>query len=590
MCGLAGVVSNIRITDTMTGKMINISEMLKKRGGNSSGFWKNKNRNVMFAHQRLTFLDSTELGHQPMHFNGLSIVFNGEIYNYKEIREELMKWGYSFKSESDTEVILKAYDKWSEKAVEKFNGEFSIAIWDEKEQELYLVRDRYGIRPMYYHMDKNSFCFASDLKALYKNLDKSKLNREAINYYYSMQAVVPTPLCLFEGYKKLQPGHFAVIKYTTANPQIKISRYYDIIIKQKINLSEEECIAICKKEILKAIERRISGESKSVIWLSGGLDSSLIAAMCVKDLGINPEFYSIGFQNGNYEEGNEFKFSRKVVEQYPANYQELLIDEKEIENSLEDSIIDSYEPMMSNDYIGHYILGKYTKSNHLKKVLSGVGGDEIWHGYEWHKQGCLKEENQYQFIYDDFVEYSEKELKEILTTDYYVSGCMEKFVDCYTNNTKKANFEDVVKFDLNYVMVEDPIKRADVAGMSHGVEVRTPFLDHEVVGLSMMLSNELKNKNGQGKYVLKKIAEEYFDKDFIYRKKGYFTVPDIKYTKGRIGDFCRSIIDSNECRNRGIITKKSIDKLINSQVEITPLGGNLLWQSAILEYWLQTCK
>lgn len=591
MCGLAGVISKRKLKEREINIINKIADELAKRVGGSYGFWKSQQGNLFFTHQRLAFTDISDLGNQPMHYDNLSIVFNGEVYNYMDLKKELLNLGYVFISNSDTEVVLKAFHKWGESAVKRFNGEFAIAIWNESRNELFLARDRYGIRSMYYFMYNECFWFGSDMKAMYRYILHTNLNKKALNYYFSLQTVIPESLCIVDGYKKLIHGHWAKVQFgANGTFDMKIYKYYEITIDNSIQLGEREIISLCKEEILKSLRRRVEGNGKLGIWLSGGLDSSLITAMCIKNLGLEPETFSVGFNSVKNQCGDEFKYSRYVVKIYKPNHHEIFINDSEIVTTVKKSIEDSYEPMMSNDYIGHYLLGKYTKCNDIKKVLSGVGADEIWYGYDWHNIINSQSDNYYDLLNKFFVEYNDNFIKNILVPEYYIKNCLNNFINNYTGRRNFVTKSDVIKFDINYIMTEDPIKRADIAGMSHGVEVRTPFLDHELVNISMHIDSFIKHKKGIGKYILKKIAEEYFDHDFIYRKKGYFEVPQVKYTSGDIGEFCKSVISSHECRNRGIYNNKFLDSLLQKDIKITSLGGNILWQIANLEYWLQLCN
>lgn len=592
MSGIAGIFSKNKLSYAQKYVVQSIQQDMALRGDDEKGEWVNQSQQMMLAYNMLSFYDSSTELSQPLTYENLTIVYDGSIYNYKELKKQLEQNGYIFLLGSDMEVILKAYHFWGEKAFEKISGTFAFAIWDDYNYTLTLCRDRFGLKPIYYYFNGEDFYFASSLPALAKNININRtINKEALLLYLSMQAVLPPPYTPFNEFKKMD-SH-SVLQITLSSEGLQIfNRKYDTAIYPFTSneLSQDVIIEMVREQLIKSISDRIPQNGDIGIWLSGGLDSSLITAICVKELGIKPKTFSIGFNgdNDHNNQSNEFCYSRSVVSEYLTDHMELFVENDEIQDCIDACLRNANEPMMSNDYIGHYILSKYTHQQGLKVALTGLGADEIWYGYSWHKKLLYANMDKTDCFYDAFVERTFNESKNIISSDFIGSNYLEEFVSSYLNNLHMNGFESAVFSNLNLIMPEDPIKRSDSAGMSHMLELRAPFLDDNLVDLSFKIPHENKLFNGIGKYILKKVTENYFSYPFIYRKKGHFTVPVINMTEGKVHSFCRDVLLSGSCRNRGVFQTKLLETLVDQKkANITRLGGNLMWQLTCYEYWMQ---
>lgn len=592
MSGIAGIFSKNKLSYTQECIMKSIQHDMALRGNDKKGKWISQSKQVMFAYNMLSFRNTPEEISQTLTYENLTIVYDGSIYNYKELKRQLVQNGYAFLSDNEMEVILKAYHFWGENVLKKIHGTFAFAIWDDYSHTLTLCRDRFGLKPLYYYFTEKEFYFASSLPALVKNVNSDKtISKEALLLYLSMQAVLPPPYTPFNEFNKLAPQSILQISLSAERLQVFYKKN-DIMVESftPIVLFQDIKIEMVRDYLIESISNRIPKDTDIGLWLSGGLDSSLITAICVKELGIKPKTISIAFNGSNdyNNQENELCYSRDVVAKYPTQHMELFIEDNEILNNIEDCLRIANEPMMSNDYIGHYILSKYTHQQGLKVALTGLGADEIWYGYSWHKELLYTNMNKINCFYKAFVERNFNKCESIISKDFIGPNYLDMFVLSYLDRFDMNGFESAVFSNLDLIMPEDPIKRSDSAGMSHMVELRAPFLDENLVDLSFKIPHKIKLFNGIGKYILKKVAEEYFSKPFIYRKKGHFTVPAINMTTGKVHTFCRDVLLSESCRNRGVFQTEMLEALVNQKkANITQLGGNLLWQLTCYEYWMQ---
>lgn len=547
--------------------------------------------NVAMINTDSSDISEKKLQFQTLKFLNLFIVFTGKIYNKIDIKTELLLKGYDFKTDFEEELLIKAYHYFGQDIILKLDGNFVFAIWDSDKETLLVARDRFGMKPLYYKLTDYECWFSSNLPILVKNTgDDIKINYAAIQSYFYMQSVVPSPDTLIEEYSKLDSGMYIVFSFSKDQKKIlkKEVKYHmhSVLLNTKIE-DEKDIIGKIKKMMINSIEKRILYNKNIINWLSGGLDSSLISAICYKELGIKLDSLSVGFDDINYNDGNEFEYSRYVSRLYSKEHQEILISNNQICDELYNSLDFLNEPMISNDYIGHYIMGKITSKQNIGMALSGLGADEVFYGYDWHLKYVNKKNLDIsKLIMKTCFEYDVNAIKQFLNSEFLNININEDYLNRYHYDKNNSNFNNLVAFNLNIIMVEDPIKRANTVEMSNGIDILSPYLDNELVDYSLSVPNSIKLKNNIGKYILKKIALEYFVKDFVFRPKTHFEVPIIKYTEGKVKDMCKDILLSSKCINRGLYNKKFIDTLVNNKQEITNLGGNLLWELTVLEYWL----
>ena len=585
MCGICG---EIRFNDTRVdeSKIRHMMQSIAKRGPDHSDEY--QHNNVYLGHRRLSVIDISSKSHQPMvdEKSKKVIVFNGVIYNYKEIRELLINKGYSFSSDGDTEVILKSYDHYGEDCVKYLDGVFSFCIYDPDTSKLFLARDRLGIKPLYYKLDSKYFSFASNTKALIGKND-NEINHKSLHYQFTLHSVIPAPNTIIKNIYKLEPGYSVTV---TSDGKILKNKYYDLDdIAINYSIEENEIIEESERLLMNAIEKRFYTADVDVgVLLSGGLDSSLIVAMAAKNKLSKINTFSIGFPTINDEVGDEFYYSDMVSKQFNTNHYKYNINQDHLMESLDDVIREMPEPMFSQDSSAFYLLAKEVSKNQ-KVVLSGQGADELFGGYFWYKKmNEMKGGDSERFIehyFDrDHTDYA-KTIKEKYVSNNYSKELIESL---FKKQRSDIDYLDkVLRIDLSTLVIDDPVKRVDSMTMTHGLETRVPFLDIELVEFLSSIPSTQKLKN-DGKYYLKKLAEKYLSKDLIYRDKFYFPVPPLKILEGKFLDYVRSILLSKNCSDRGLYDQDNIDALLlNPNSHFTKLNGNKLWHLALLERWFQ---
>ena len=585
MCGICG---QLRFDgDTPSSESLdNMMNKLARRGPDSNGKW--LEGTIGFGHQRLSIIDLSSSGSQPMidSLLKLTLVFNGTIYNYKQLRSRLIGKGYSFFSSSDTEVIIKAYHYWGEDCVNHLDGMFAFAIWDKPSKKLFIARDRMGIKPLYYNLTNKAFTFASNSQALLtQDLDKS-VNPIALQQQLSLHGVVPAPNTIINGIKKLKPGTYIVL---SEKGDIKEQTYwYPSATRPEGNVSEEDYIARTHELLTAAVTKRMAASDVPIgVLLSGGLDSSLIVAL-LKEAGHRDiRTFSIGFEDIDDESGSEFEFSDQVVSKFKTDHKKYLLSNQEVLPRLSEAVMNMSEPMVGQDAIAFYLLSEQV-SKHTKVVLSGQGADEAFAGYFWYPRMAKEHGDEIESFSKHYVDRPHEEYLQTVMPTYQGENHTHKWLSKEFLKPGADSFIDkVFRTDMTRLIVDDPVKRVDNMTMAWGLEARVPFMDTELVEWALKIPPSLKMRE-EGKYPLKRIARELLPSSVIDRKKGYFPMPALKYIQGDFLEFMSDILLSSSCRNRGIFDQKYINKVINSPRDyMTSLNGSRLWHLALLEFWMQ---
>lgn len=591
MCGICGEVR----FDEQPVKQEVIQAMLSKlerRGPDAEGSWIKPQ--VGFAHRRLSVIDLSEDSNQPMVDEELqlTLVFNGAIYNYPELREQFIKEGYKFKSHGDTEVILKAYHKWGDKCPEHLHGMFAFAIWDWKKQSLFLARDRMGIKPLYISLSDNKLRFASNIQALLAsnkvdNVIDTSINPIGLHNQFTLHAVIPAPNTILNGIQKLEPGTTLTIN---ENAEPVMQRYWQLdASRQDTQMTEQEWTEAIHDSLRTAVQKRLDIADVPVgVLLSGGLDSSLLVGL-LAEAGVKDILtFSIGFEDQPEEKGSEFEYSDQVVERYQTQHQKIQIPNAEVLKRLPEAVQAMSEPMVAQDAVAFYLLSEQV-SKHVKVVQSGQGADEVFAGYFWFDR--IQRDDLTQGVERFSKYYFDRDHSEFLETvsdDYRGEDYSSKIIQDLLARPKADTFIDrVLHMDVNTLIVDDPVKRVDNMTMAFGLEARVPFLDHHLVELAAKMPPEMKLQSG-GKHVLKEISRGIVPDSVIDRPKGYFPMPALKYVRGDFLEFMQDILNSSACINRGVFNRAYVDKLLKNPDEyFTRLQGSKLWHLTLLEYWLQ---
>ncbi|MFW6060300.1 MAG: N-acetylglutaminylglutamine amidotransferase [Phycisphaeraceae bacterium] len=586
MCGICGeLVSNGAAASA--GAVQAMTDRMTRRGPDSRGlFWHD---HAALGHCRLKIIDLSEAAHQPMIDSelGLTLVFNGCIYNYPDLRQQLKGKGYRFFSHSDTEVILKAYHAWGAQCVEKFNGMFALAIWERDTDRLVLARDRLGIKPLYYAKTDTGLRFASSLPALVGpgGVDTS-IDPVALHHYMSWHSVVPAPYTILKGVRKLKPATVMTIE---ANGDAHEHEYWQPVFnpeKEERKYSLEDWKQRVLHELGEAIRRRMIADVPVGVLLSGGLDSSLVVGMLAQQGQQGLETFSVGFESVGGEAGDEFKYSDVVAERFDTVHHKIRVDTDRTLTNLEPCIRAMSEPMVSHDAIGFYLLSEKV-SKHVKVVQSGQGADEVFAGYHWYPPMMDSTDAVADYarnVFDrDHAEYAETVDKRFVDEDF----SREYIKRHFDMPGADAPIDKALRLDTTVMLIDDPVKRVDNMTMAWGLEARVPFLDHELVELAGRIPAKFKVKN-DGKFVLKEAAREVIPWEVIDRPKGYFPVPALKYLQGEYLEKVRDVLMQPAAKQRNLYSPKYVEKMLaDPEKHITPLRGSKLWQLALLEYWLQ---
>jgi len=586
MCGLFGALSfnGSAIDPTHAASM---SAKVARRGPDDKGeFFSGP---VMLGHRRLAIIDLSASGHQPMQdvSKRYSIVFNGTIYNYPELREILIAKGYQFNSHSDTEVIINAYACWGDSCVERLHGMFAFAIWDSARQNLFLARDRMGIKPLYYAHSKTGFYFASNPQALLATgLFATDFDPLGLHYQLSLHAVIPAPRTLIKAVRKCRPAHYMNV---SADGKIDELRYWSLVARRPaVALSTQEWNDAIHDALMQAVKKRLTIADVPVgVLLSGGLDSSLLVALLAEAGQSDIRTFSIGFEDQPEERGNEFEFSDPVAARYSSDHKKFLIPNAEVLTRLPEAVGAMAEPMVGQDAVAFYLLSEQV-SKSVKVVQSGQGADEVFAGYFWYGQMAKAEEPALQRFASRYVDRDHAEFCDTVAVQYRGEDHTAALIEEHLSSSEADSFMDaVLRFDVTTLVVDDPVKRVDNMTMAWGLEARVPFLDHHLVELAASCPVEYKLKH-EGKGVLKEIARGRIPDAVIDRPKGYFPMPALKFVRGDFYRFMADTLNSQRSRERGLFNRDYIDKLLaEPESHFTRLNGSKLWHSALLEYWLQ---
>ncbi|MCG6206217.1 N-acetylglutaminylglutamine amidotransferase [Rhodopseudomonas sp. HC1] len=588
MCGICGEIrtrGDVRLSDFWE-----MTRSMQSRGPDSEGVFAHglEHGSMAFGHRRLAILDQASTSQQPMIDNelGLGIVFNGCIYNFRELKSELQGKGYRFFSEGDTEVILKAYHAWGTDCVRRFKGMFAFALWERDGGRVVLVRDRLGIKPLYYTEGDGYFRFASSLPSLLAagGVDRT-LDPVALQQFFSFHAAVPAPRTILKSVKKLEPATILTIQPDGTK---KTERYWHFTVGDRSGdrrLSEQEWSKAVSDAMLAAVDRRRVADVPVGVLLSGGLDSSLIVALLAKLGHGNVRTFSIGFESVGGQSGDEFYYSDIVAKHFGTEHEQIRIDGGEALGVLPDAIRAMSEPMVSHDSVAFYLLSREV-AKRVRVVQSGQGADEIFGGYSWYPSFLTANDATRQYR-DAYFDWQQDDLRKLLSDDVdedHGTAFVESF---FARTAATSAVDKALQIDAEIMLVDDPVKRVDNMTMAHGLEARVPFLDHEVVELAARMPSRLKVADG-GKYILKQAARSLLPAEVIDRPKGYFPVPSLRHLRGEFLDYVRDVLNSPAARQRGLYRSEFIQHMLDEpEAEKSPKGHSRLWHAALLEAWLQ---
>ena len=542
MCGITGIINQSnRDVDLIEIKRIN--DLISHRGPDDEGFYFGDN--FAFGHRRLSILDLSSDGHQPMHYlDKYTITYNGEVYNYIEIKEELIAYGYSFYSNTDTEVILASYDKWGELCVNKFNGMWAFSIYDKEKDIIFSSRDRFGIKPFYYTEVDGKFIFGSEIKQLLEFYSDRYVNKVILADYLLYGLEEHTNETFFKDIYKLEQSHNLI--YNLKTNTYKIHRYFDLEVNIKIDeFDEKESMDYIQTKIEKAIDLRLRSDVKVGTCLSGGLDSSSIAAIASKKYfeKTNEQFIAIHAKSIE-KKTDESHFAKEVAKYCNLNMIEIEPKLDDITNNIEEVIYTQEEPFGGLSIFMQYFVMKSARENGCIVMLDGQGGDETLFGYEhYYSVYFASLVKKFKFI-DFFKELNKLETfklskKQIVKSTisvllgnkmrYLKSILGKNSLDLkikYDVNRLESLFEfklfkSFQKRELNSRNLPHLLRYEDKNSMKHSVEARLPFIDYQFVVGAVSINDSLKFKNGYLKYILRKVVEDILPKSIVWRSNKF---------------------------------------------------------------------
>ncbi|MFP4130748.1 MAG: N-acetylglutaminylglutamine amidotransferase [Thiohalospira sp.] len=588
MCGIAG---ELRLDGTLPdlGRMDAMLARLERRGPDHVGSW--SDGPLMFGHRRLSIIDLSARSHQPMVDAGLglALVFNGAIYNYRDLRHELAGRGYTFFTEGDSEVILKAYAEWGERCPERLDGMFAFAIRELGTGRLFLARDRMGIKPLYHADGDGFFRFASNTQALLAGggVD-TRPDPVALHHQFTLHGVVPAPRTVMSGVRKLPPATSLTVG---PDGERRERTYWRLRDRPRLAFgSEAEAVEATHEALRSAVARRRTVADVPVgVLLSGGLDSSLLVGLLHEAGEEDLRTFSIGFEDVGEEAGSEFEYSDAVAERFGTRHRRIHIPNEEVLPRLPEAIDAMSEPMFGQDAVAFYLLAERV-SREVKVVLSGQGADEVFGGYFWYPQIAGDTEGTAADRLARY--YFDREHDEYLTMVAEGLGGPDHTRAWVERELAETGEDDpvaaVLALDATRLVVDDPVKRVDNMTMAWGLEARVPFLDHRLVETAAELPAELRLRGDGGKYPLKAMARGLVPDSVIDRPKGYFPMPALKYVRGGFLEYMRDTLNSAAAYRRGVFRREYIDMLLDApESHHTRIQGSKLWHAALFEAWFQ---
>ncbi|MBD3164440.1 asparagine synthase (glutamine-hydrolyzing) [Candidatus Woesearchaeota archaeon] len=634
MCGIVGVY-NLKGKSRIDRKiLLNMIHSLVHRGPDDKGIF--IDYNVGLGHRRLKILDLTRKGSQPMSDSAKEIYvsFNGEVYNFNEIKDELLRKGYDFKSKSDTEVIIYAYKEWGIDFIHKFNGMFAFALYDKRYDKLYLIRDRLGIKPLFYAIINDKIIFASEIKAILKYPGfKKEPNWKSISSYLSYRYVLGKPT-FFKSVFKLPPGHYLSID----KKEIKEKQYWDIPINhRKKDLGKDYYVEKVKELLEKSVQMRMISDVPLGAYLSGGLDSSIIVSIMSKFSKEQVKTYSIAFNQKGYD---ELKYAKKVSDMYKTKHTEINVDAKQYFKIMTKLIKYKDTPLAVPNEVAIYLMSKVLKED-ITVVLSGEGADEIFSGYgrifrspfDYYRLKSIPKSFQMIFIKSLMEKYGDKSFKNrmehfLYLYSYFPLDEKKRIFNNYMNNlidndrdlrdifrsrfekAKNLNYYDQISYIFEKLHLVGLLGRVDNSTMATAVEARVPFVDHKLVEFMFNVphtyklkwknplsfvkaffrnSDEVSEVSDITKHLLREAFKDDIPKSVLRRKKQGFPVPLDVWFKNDFIDYARKTLLHPHARIRKIVDQKNLSRWINEKLKRGEDSsfGQKVWMLLNIEIWLK---
>ena len=628
MCGITGFVdfkkqTSLQVLEEMT-------NTLAHRGPDGWGIQEiaTENATIGFGHRRLAIIDLSEHGKQPMKFQENWICFNGEIYNFQEIKNELSQLGHSFNSGSDTEMILHAYEVWGAKCLDRFIGMFAFVIYDATKKELFMARDRAGVKPFFYYWKNDLFLFASELKAFHKhpNFEK-KINKDAVAAFMQY-GNVPTPHCIFENCTKLKPGYFTILNLE--NQSIRQEQYwnvYDAYNQPKIEMPFSEAKLETEKIIQSACNYRMVADVPVGVFLSGGYDSSIVTALLQKDRTEKLKTFTIGVPDIGL---NEAPYAKDIAKHLDTEHTEYTCTEKEAFDLIPEIPYYYDEPFADSSAIPTTLVSKIARKE-VTVAISADAGDEVFAGYNrydymlrygkklnaipgfirkttsatmnvvpadkipilknkynFHNRyeklkGILKDPSTENIMLNLSQQFTDSALRKLMTTDFNILSTSYQSKELQKEFGTPLSY--MMAIDYQTYLVDDILQKVDRATMAASLEGREPLLDHRIIEWAAKLPNDFKYHNGVKKYILREIAHQYIPKELLDRPKMGFAIPIGKWLQNDLRELLECYLNEKNIVSQGIFDWNEVNQLKTAFLNGKTEYELKIWYLLMFEMW-----
>lgn len=622
MCGITGKVNFDRSRNIDVREIKQMTDSIRHRGPDDEGFY--IQQNVGLGFRRLSIIDLST-GHQPLanEDETIWIIFNGEIYNYQELHDDLVRKGHVFRTKSDTETIVHLYEEYGTDCVKFLRGMFGFSIWDNKKQQLFCARDRFGIKPFYYYTDNEKFVFGSEIKSILKadNIDRA-LSYEALDSYFAF-GYITSDLSIYKNIKKLQPGNYLLLSFKD-RVSIKIERYWEIQFEPDYSKTEDQWSREIEACLSETVKLHMISDVPFGAFLSGGIDSSSVVAMMARNSSRPIKTFSIGFKEQKF---NELIYAKEIAKKYGCEHHEQIVEPESI--SLLPKLVHAYdEPYADSSAIPTYYVSKMAREN-VTVALSGDGGDELFAGYDIYAG--------YNKIYSSLLNFKSPYFNKLIWGNIYklipqttkgkalayrlsqnkkyvgasaIFWPKEERQKYLLNNhspinyaetselfkeavLKKGNGNDFITnlqyLDLQTYMVDDVLTKVDRASMLNSLEVRVPLLDHKFAELTFKIPSGLKLKEGKQKYIFKQSMSPYLPDNILNHPKQGFGVPISMWFRDNLKMYVNDIFNSNDALLYNYLDRKFVQRAISNNEKVKPRWdlSEKVWSLLVFNEWLK---
>lgn len=617
MCGITGKINFDTFKDIDARELKQMTDVIYHRGPDDEGFYINKNVGLGF--RRLSIIDLST-GHQPLanEDDSVWIIFNGEIYNYLELQEDLIKKGHVFRTKSDTETIVHLYEQYGVDCVKYLRGMFGFSIWDNNKKQLFCARDRFGIKPFYYYTDNEKFVFGSEIKAILKSKDIDKtLSYDALNSFFAY-GYITSDLAIYNKIKKLQPAHYLLLSFKE-KVTIEIKRYWEIHFEPDESRSEKQWAEEVEACLSETVKLHMISDVPLGAFLSGGIDSSSVVAMMAKNSDKPIKTFSIGFKQEKY---NELKYARQIAEKYGCEHHEQIVEPESI--GLLPKLVSAYdEPFADSSAIPTYYVSKFARE-HVTVALSGDGGDELFAGYDiysflqkiykynssspslnklvWGNINKLipqkisgKGLTYFLSLNRDYLGahlciWPKEERKKLILNGntFKYKNAPELFKEQVLKNGNSNDFISNLQYlDMQTYMVDDILTKVDRASMMNSLEVRVPLLDHKFAELTFKIPSGLKLKGKEQKYIFKQSMKKFLPDTILNRPKIGFGVPLSVWFKEGLKDYVNDTLLLGDPLLSNYLDRNYVKKMVENNKDGMRNFNSRIWYLLCFEEWLK---